>query len=208
MPLTHSVISTRNAQLGVGFSATYRSQDSCPDDCALTSTCYAIGRIFHHAKRGDADPAGALDRIATLCPPNWGVRHHVSGDLLDDDGNVDWPYIDALNKLADRRPDLDHILFTHAWKRIGQMPFRFPAHASVDDPADVDAAQALGWQIAIVSADPPRRVGSDVPVISCPAKVAGSDCTRCRRCTTSHGAAIHFPPHGISKRRVPDAYAA
>lgn len=203
------VLASSNSKTGK-VAATYRTQHSCPTTCALYDAgCYARGRIFGiAAKNGhevNGDYAAVLGLIDTM-PPDYVLRANVSGDFLSEDGSPDLQYITALNTVADARPDVTIIAYTHAWRTLAPGMFRFVVNASCDTPADVIEARAAGWATVVVDTNADDTlVGSklsDSRVIQCPNQTRGITCAECKLCGRERPATVAFAVHGAGKNQA------
>lgn len=211
MTQTLVVARTDNRKTGPVAMAVSRTQDSCPNDCALYGQgCYAenngiggSGSIFERAgKGGDTDLIELMLRIRKLRRGDV-VRLNVSGDYLLADGTPDIEYISVTNMIP---PFVDVLSYTHAWRRLS--PDMFLEHvrpnASCDTPADAEEALAAGWKAVIVDDDgsiPDTRIGGALAV-SCPYETKGTQCIDCRLCARQkRPSVVVFQVHG-AKRRI------
>lgn len=205
---THVTLRSSNRKTGP-IATTTREQTSCPTTCPLYSAgCYARGRIFGIATRlGSEDHSKILELITTL-PQGGAVRLNVAGDFLLEDGTPDVEYIDAVNAVADARPDVRFIAYTHAWRVLSPDLFRFGVNASCESDDDVITARAAGWGTVTINAES-DRIG-DTRVTQCPAerddRVSCATCMLCSR-TPSIPVTVTFTAHGSGAKKATAAVA-
>jgi hypothetical protein len=192
------------------MAATYRTLDSCPDQCCFKGNgCYAHGRIFALAKKWGRQEAQVLKGLFYSLRANAKIRHHVSGDITK--GNrIDRAYVGLLARLARARPDLQHILYTHAWKQIRRNPFPFVANASCETAEDIKRAVAKGFEAVIVLKDENDPIlGTTIAgkkVIRCPEEcISGVTCASCMLCSRTRKSIVAFVPHGAGVLKASDA---
>lgn len=210
---------SKNAKTGK-LTAVSRSQDSCPTTCALMDNgCYAEsgpgGGIFSMVKRYGSDMTTDDIVEAIVDTPDPGVRWSVSGDILDSEGNLDYTYIDAIERVHTERPDLFGIIYTHAIDQPNPIT-SIPVNASCDTEEDVATALSNGYVPCMVvphDQPAPERVGGRKAVV-CPADKTGVDkrdtpvtCLECRLCSKGdtddyERPVILFPTHGARKRHA------
>jgi hypothetical protein len=180
----------------------------------MRNGCYADGRIFAISEKyGKDDPEHSeLVALAETIKPGGAIRLNVSGDFLDDAGRVDKAYIDACNELARRRPDVQFIAYTHAWRQLSPTDFEFTVNASCETPQDLLEAMTAGWQAVVV--DDGTLVGTKVGdrnVLQCPQQYReGVTCDSCRACAadTPTRPVIAFMIHGATRRKAANSLAA
>lgn len=207
------VANTQNRKTGP-MAAVYRSQESCPTTCPLMgSGCYAEhgaggGGPFRLADRHGSDDLGKLRALRHTMPRGGWLRLNVSGDFLTDDGTPDAEYIDAVNHLARKRPDVRILAYTHAWRILTPDTFAFVVNASCETPAELAEAQSAGWPTVLADTGGDTTLIGSAPggrrVIQCPAETRdGVTCARCGACgvTTRTRPTIAFVAHG-SRRKV------
>lgn len=216
---THFVRKSHNAKLGV-MSATSRTHGTCPTDCPFYGNgCYAEntpGRpsVFQMAERNGSDISEDLEnfvaRIARESLPM--LRWEVSGDVLRSDGSPDYDYIEATNRIADLRPDVRMIRYSHAWRKVPASAFAYVVNASCETDEDVRDATALGWQTVITVADVesvPDEIGGQRVVI-CPNQTSDGEikCADCTLCSRERSATVAFIAHGSGRRKIASAVSA
>lgn len=197
---------SENKKLG-SIATTYRTQESCPTTCVLFENgCYARGRIFGLARKfGTDDNNQRVRDLVKEVPPNGSIRFNVSGDFLSEDGTLDADYVDACNYVADTRPDIKIIAYTHAWRQIDRSVFHFSVNASCESLADLVEALDLGWQAVL--ADTGEMLGDVVEgrrVIQCPAQTRDVTCRDCNACAadTRTRPIIAFVVHGNGAKKA------
>lgn len=207
------VFKSANQKTGAVALSTYRTQLSCPVDCALYGAgCYAENGIvspFGHAGRGSVSLDRLRDGIARLKAGDV-VRFNVSGDYLKADGTPDHEYIEVTNSVPEH---ITVISYTHAWRRL--RPEWFAKHtrpnASCDTPIDVALASAAGWATVIVDNDGslPGAVIDGRRFVQCLFETKGKQCIECKLCAhTSRPSAVVFVAHGTRKRAAREALEA
>lgn len=209
MTRTLVVLGSSNSKTG-NAAVTYRTQDSCPTSCPLMgSGCYARGRIFGiPARLGTeaVDGYAAVTDLVEKLPQGALFRANVSGDVLDDAGEPDRPYIAALSHVATERPDVDVFSYSHAWRTL--TPDIAPGvtiNASCDSQADIEAAAAAGWPTVVTdTGEADSLIGQTVAgrkVVQCPAQTRGLTCAECRLCARpERRSTVAFVVHGSGKR--------
>lgn len=106
--------------------------------------------------------------------------------------------------------------FTHAWREVPREAWGpISVLASVERPADIEAARAAGYAAAIVvdrfPSDKAFSVpGSSTKIVPCPAETRGTTCVECRLCLDADKLArknvtIAFEAHGPMARRAREA---
>jgi hypothetical protein len=211
MTRTHVVPVSKNAKTGP-MAATYRTQDSCPTTCPLLGNgCYAEsgpgGGPFRMVAKHGRDDLDALRALRYQLPRGGWLRLNVSGDFLTDDGTLDTDYVDACNELVRRRPDLNVLAYTHAWRQLDPAVFDFTVNASCETPAELEAARAAGWMTVVV--DPggdDSLIGTTISgarVAQCPQQYRPDvTCARCGACAANKRTrpTIAFTVHGSRKK--------
>lgn len=205
--LTHFTARSGNSKLGP-MSATYRTQESCPDTCPLIGDgCYAHGRLFSFPQRyGHSDIPAIVDRMIAEVPIGGMVRFEVTGDVMTVDGKVDWEWIRGCNRFAKMRPDVRIIRYTHSWQKVNAERFAYPVNASCESPTEVEQAISRGYEAVIVlTGEDDELIGQKIAgkrVIICPEQSKGVTCTQCRLCSKPRNSIIGFLPHGPSRRKA------
>lgn len=206
-----------NAKTGP-CSATYVSQSSCPDDCALRgSGCMAehgilgmrVQKLNDHAPITGADLA-ALEAYAIerLTGPR-ALRLHIVGDCVTDTAAR---LVAAAARQHTRKHSQPVWTYTHAWRTVRRASWTgVSVLASCESPADTAVAANRGYASALlVDAFPGRTVYAvgDTRIIPCPAQTTrGVTCTSCRLCWDDHrllnaGLTIGFAAHGSGRPRA------
>lgn len=207
-----------NAKTGP-LTAVSRSQDSCPTSCALMNNgCYAEsgpgGGIFSMVSRYGTEMTTDEMVDAITDTKDEGVRWSVSGDLLTEDGTLDYDYINAIERVHTERPDLFGIIYTHAINEPNPIS-AIPVNASCDTEDDVITAIANGYVPTMVTPhdeDAPKMVAGRRAVV-CPAETKRGDvtCLTCKLCAKGDDSfrdgrpVILFPTHGTRKRAAAEA---
>jgi hypothetical protein len=210
MTLTHVTLKSSNAKTGP-LATTYRTQETCPTTCPLMGNgCYATGRIFGIARKFGREDLDKVRGLIDTLEPGQGLRLNVAGDFLAADGTPDVEYIDACNAVAEARPDVKIIAYTHAWRILSPSLFSFGVNASCDTDADIAEARAAGWGTVTVGAEHGQTIAG-TRVVRCPAEtrddVTCASCMLCAR-TPSIPTTVTFTPHGAGKRKAAAAVAA
>jgi hypothetical protein len=165
--------------------------------------CYATkGRVTMHAKKGtpDASDGDTVYRMVQGLPPGVGVRHHVSGDVYDANGVLDWAYFERLVEAHEARPDVRGWLYTHA-PLVDFLRMQERAKGTslavnwscddLDEAREHQAKGATGLTAVVARAikvdgvvvlrldnDSPRMKG----VTLCPEQTSGIPCADCKLC--------------------------
>lgn len=214
--LTHVTLKSANKKTGP-MAATYRTVESCPTACFHHpdngGTCYGAtghgGGVFRIASKYGVDHMGKVRALAGDLPANGMLRLNVVGDFLNDAGDLDVDYVDAVNDVARARPDVTIIAYTHAWRRLSPDLFDFVVNASCETADDVDKARANGWQAVLVLADDDdpligARV-ADKRVIVCPEQRSDRvNCANCGLCAKERPTVVGFIAHGARRRLLGD----
>lgn len=211
-------VSMRSANRKTGpIPVTARTGSTCPASCPLVNPetlepgdgCYGHGRIAYHARRLGTQERAVLKQIAREAPLGGLVRHHEVGDVMRD-GRPDTRYLAQLAQLAADRPDLRHILYTHAWRELDASALPFTMNASCETREEIEDASARGFlPVVIVQDHADELIGSYVDgrkVIVCPAdtdeRVTCSACGLCAKADTPkhRRAVVAFPAHGPTRK--------
>lgn len=209
---------SKNSKLG-GASATYVTQDSCPDSCALKKNgCYAendlVGMITSRLNtdaNGQYSPLKIAKIEAAAIGTLSGKRHlrvHVVGDCRSNASAkvVAKAMIGHAKKFGKKAWS-----YTHAWKTVEASSWLGQSVlASCESTRDAKLAMDRGYAVALVVTDFQSNKAYDLDglkVIPCPAQVRETNCTKCRLCMGSislldKGAVIGFIPHGAKKKSV------
>lgn len=156
------LISTESANRKLGeVNATYRPVGvTCPSNCELLPQhkggCYAnrgtTGFQAIASKRRNDDFSRLLTSDRKL------TRHHVSGDVFNDSGELDIFYVQELIRFYRNNPDHSGWLYTHnivKWDNAGftcdKIPQNLTVLASCDHPGEVEYAKENGWKYARVT---------------------------------------------------------
>lgn len=201
---------TANMKTGPVALSTYRTQTSCPNDCALFNNgCYAENRgpsgapgPFGFANRRGLEDLDVLRKAIRKLRRGDVVRLNISGDYLLSDGTPDHEYIAVTNTIP---PYATVLSYTHAWRRL--RPDMFVEHArpnaSCDTEADAVEALAAGWSVVIVDPDgsmPGTKVAGR-QAVACPYETNGRQCIDCRLCArTKRPSVVVFQAHGSRKK--------
>lgn len=199
---------------GIGMSATYAGQRTCPASCPLLGAgCYGesghvalITRRLNRA-RVEADAIARVEADAIGCLS--GRRHlrvHVVGDCRTARGAA---LVGAAMVAHTAKHGRRAWTYTHAWRDIPRRAWRgAQAIASCERLADVRAAWRKGYAAAIIVPAWPaeHRVYKlrGVRVVPCPASfrdAAGQRRAYCEDCAVCAEAApggyvVGFEPHG------------
>lgn len=218
MTLTKITQGSANGKTGK-MTTVSRSQESCPVTCALMGNgCYAEhgpgGGIFAMVSRHGRDLSTQDMVDAIVDTKDTGVRWSVSGDILTEDGTLDYTYIDAIEQVHTERPDLFGIIYTHAVDEPNPIS-AIPVNASCDTEDDVRAAWKNGYVATMVvphDEDAPTEVAGRRAVV-CPAETRRGDvtCVTCKLCAKGDDSfrngrpVVLFPTHGTRKRAAADA---
>jgi len=209
---------SKNSKIG-DASATYVTQDSCPDSCTLKkSGCYAennlVGIItskLNNAASGQYNPlqlakaeAAAIRTLTGKRP----LRVHVVGDCRTNGAAkvVARAMIGHTKKFG-----MKAWSYTHAWRTVKAASWLGQSVlASCESTADAKEAMSQGYAVALVV---PEFKGSKaymldgIKVIPCPAQTGDTNCSLCRLCMGSISllakkVVIGFEPHGVRKSKV------
>jgi hypothetical protein len=211
--VTRTLVKLDSGNSKTGKAAvTYRTQDTCPTTCPLMDAgCYAKGRIFGIPARYGTVDDGEYTAVRALAValPNGGLfRANVSGDVLDDTGELDTGYAAALSHVATERPDADVFSYSHAWRKL--QPDLAPGvtiNASCETEADIEEAAAAGWPTVVTDpGDETSIIGQTVAgrkVVQCPAQTRGLTCEQCRLCARpQRKSTVAFVVHGSGRKKA------
>ena len=136
---------------------------TCPSSCPLLNNgCYAQrGPAAIHQKRSE-EKTFTFEELIEKMPCNVNIiRLNVTGDFLDENGNPDVAYINALRDAAKKNPNIIFYGYTHAWdilaKHFADMPDNVHVLASVNNKEDAEKAKAMGWHYARVTSEYDRQ---------------------------------------------------
>jgi hypothetical protein len=193
-------------------SATYASQGSCPNDCALRGAgCYAeSGRMgiitgqlnLAEDTRPIADvEAEAIDKLTGRMP----LRLHVVGDCATDDAaRTVRAAVDRYTKRGGGKA----WTYTHAWREVERVSWgSVSVRASVERVEDIKVARERGYPAAIVvdrhESDKRYTIGGE-DVVPCPEQTRGKTCEECRLCWGGN-VTVAFAIHGARKNAAREA---
>ena len=209
---------SHNSKIG-DASATYVTQDSCPDSCTLKKNgCYAennlVGMItgkLNSQANGQYKPleiakqeASAIGTLTGMRP----LRVHVVGACRTNAAakTVAKAMIGHTKKFGQKAWS-----YTHAWRKVKAASWLGQSVlASCESTADAKEAMEKGYAVALVV---PEFQGSKsymldgVKVLPCPAQVGDTNCSLCRLCMGSKSlraarVVIGFEAHGHRKSKV------
>ena len=212
--LATAVELSKNKKLGIGVSATYSAQQSCPNSCAfkpvngVAQGCYAnystvafTSRKLNAAGR-DANAmdvalceSAAIDRLSGRFP----LRLHVVGDAPDDACST---VINSAARRFSKKHDQPVWGYSHAWQAVSATTWPDVAmRASCETPQQLDEAHALGWESVLVVDRHPEdgkswKLPSGRKVVPCPEQTRSRSCVDCRLCWSTKGITISFAVHG------------
>jgi len=190
MGATISVGVSHNTKTGP-VSATYASQESCPDSCPfLGSGCYGeSGRVGIHTARINKSPLGALavakeeaaaiDEMSGLLD----LRVHVVGDCSTDEAAS--IVGEAAGRFMKRKRPTSAWTYAHAWDVIKRASWgAMSVLASCHTKAEVKEAMAKGYAASITTAKMPEKTFTEdgVTYVPCVEQTKGITCVECRLC--------------------------
>jgi hypothetical protein len=168
------VMGSKNAKTGPVRLATYRTQGSCPTDCAMYAAgCYAENR-------------GQMGRPSPFMQAGKGMI----------EGTDYTPLIAAIRRVGAGHAweRLDPAWFTDTTR----------PNASCDTPADVAEAISRGWAAVIVDPDQRYPQGSKIAgatAVTCPYETSGRQCIDCGLCArTKRPSVVVFDVHGAKRK--------
>ncbi len=210
------VAKSQNVKLGRS-AATYVSQSSCPDSCALKSNgCYAEhGPVawsttskVNGTTRRPVDLARVEARLIDELPGDRPLRVHTVGDCRTDAAAR---VVSAAMERYSERGNTFAWTYTHAWREVKRDSWGSASVlASTESVAGIRAARARGYAAAIIVAESPseRLYKTDgEKVIPCPAEAGKTTCDECGLCTRTdflfrNRISISFAAHGARKKTV------
>ena len=209
---------SQNSKIG-DSSATYVTQDSCPDSCTLKKNgCYAennlVGMItskLNNAANGRYNPLQLAKQEALAIGTLTGMRPlrvHVVGDCQTNGAAkvVAKAMIGHTKKFGQKAWS-----YTHAWRTVKAASWLAQSVlASCESTADAKLAMEKGYAVALVVhefASSKAYELDDITVLPCPAQVGDTNCSLCRLCMGSISlrakrVVIGFEPHGQRKSKV------
>lgn len=204
--MTRTLVTLKSGNSKIGpLAQTTREQSSCPTTCPLFSNgCYARGRIFTQATKWGREELDQVRALSKTLPPGRGLRLNVAGDFLSEDGTPDVEYISACNAVAEERPDVMIIAYTHAWRTLTPNMFRFGVNASCETDAEIEEARAMGWGTVTINAEPGAMVAG-TRIVRCPAETRDDvTCATCMLCakTPKINTTVTFTAHGAGKAKA------
>ena len=209
---------SQNSKIG-DASATYVTQDSCPDSCSLKKNgCYAennlVGIItskLNKAASGQYKPleiakaeAAAIGTLTGKRP----LRVHVVGDCRT---NGAAKVVARAMAGHTRKHGMKAWSYTHAWKGVKAASWLGQSVlASCESTQDAKKAMELGYAVALVVpefASSKAYMLDGLKVLPCPAQTGDTNCSLCRLCMGSKSllakkVVIGFEPHGNRKSKV------
>ena len=209
-----------NAKTGP-LTTTRTERPSCPTTCPFYgSGCYAtLGRERIQWDRLNRHETGVIwdefiAQIRRIVPNGMLWRHNTAGDLLHNDGNIDYLKLKQLinaNKGKKGFTYSHHVLNEHnviALQNANGLGFTVNASCESVEEADRVMTQYDIPAVAVVVSTESRRffrTESGRKVVTCPAavhpgKVTCATCGLCQRADRDF--IIAFPAHGAAKRKV------
>lgn len=242
IPAVHVTAQSGNAKTGP-IPVTYRPVTTCAHDCAFLPTshaeqlvregkrsadlptiggCYGTGRIFGMAGKYAATVSRESIRAKLANAPRSAryLRDRVVGDVVDESGEIDHAYIEAIADLA-TEADLVPFGYTHAWRKMTRddvdriADAGYVMNASCETRDDVRQAIDLGMPVTIASdivedgETFTRPDGKTLRVVTCPAQTReGTTCASCGLCAKPERAAVvRFEIHGTARKRAAQTVA-
>jgi hypothetical protein len=209
----HLSLKSANVKTGpIPVSTTER--DSCPDDCAMRSECYAAsGPLALHWAAVSAGTRGTdwgqfCTSIEAL-PLGQLWRHNQAGDLPQVGGTVDAV---KLGQLVAANRGRRGFTYSHhrdaaslAWIRHAN-EWGFTVNLSANDLRDADHLADTGAGPVVVVLPSTQSENTVTPagrrVVVCPATQRGDvSCATCQLCQRQRDTIVGFPAHG-SRHRV------
>jgi hypothetical protein len=209
----HLSLKSANVKTGpIPVSTTER--DSCPDDCAIRSECYAAsGPLALHWAAVSAGTRGTewgqfCQSIEAL-PEGQLWRHNQAGDLPQIGGTVDAV---KLGQLVAANRGKRGFTYSHhrdraslAWIRHAN-EWGFTVNLSANDLRDADYLADTGAGPVVVVLPSTQSQNTVTPagrrVVVCPAtQRADVSCATCQLCQRQRDTIVGFPAHG-SRHRV------
>ena len=207
---------SENKKTGL-VSATYASQNSCPDDCPFyRNGCYAeFGPTGIHTRKISSSHIVSSIEIAKAeaeairgLSGRFDLRVHVVGDCADDDSaNI------VSTAMAEHKAkhDCEAWTYTHAWRDVSSRSWNNQnVLASVESIADIKKARRREYAAAIVVAkfkSDKLYIEDGEKLLPCPNQTRGVQCVDCRLCMkTEHlrnnDISIAFEAHGAGEKKV------
>lgn len=207
-----------NGKIGK-VSATYVSQNSCPDCPLKGSGCYAehdftgftTRRLNAHGLAADelaANEAKAIDGLTGYLP----LRLHVVGDCSNNERAA------VVSKSADKyraRHNNPVWAYTHAWREVLRSSWgKVSILASCENFKDAKKASAKGYATAVVvteHASPKAYKVDGMNVIPCPQQTGkAANCAACKLCWNADRlfatqSVIAFEVHGGGVKKATNA---
>jgi hypothetical protein len=211
---------TGNGKTGA-MTTTRTERSSCPATCPFYQAgCYAnLGRERMHWNRLNNGETGVvwsefLTTIRRIVPNGSLWRHNTAGDLLHNDGNINYLALKGLiNANRGKRGFTysHHVLNEHniiCLQNANGLGFTVNASCESVDDADRVMSQHSIPAVAVVHSEETRRfftTSSGRKVITCPAalhpgKVTCATCGLCQQ--SDREFVIAFPAHGVQRKKV------
>ena len=209
---------SQNSKIG-DASATYVTQDSCPDSCTLKKNgCYAennlVGMItskLNNEANGQYKPLTIAKQEALAIGTLTGMRPlrvHVVGDCRT---NGAAEVVARAMAKHTKKFGQKAWSYTHAWRRVRAASWLGQSVlASCESTTDAKEAMGKGYAVALVVpefASSKAYMLDGIKVMPCPAQVGDTNCSLCRLCMGSISlrakrVVIGFEPHGTRKSKV------
>lgn len=209
---------SHNKKLG-NIAAISTSSNSCPDDCALKSECYAkfsftgihwraldLKGLDHHQLTSLID---AMKKRSKL-------RYNVMGDLSHDNGIIDATKLLKLANIIKNR-FIETILYTHHSidnvlnVKAFQLAFSKGLHINISCEDTDKAKKALDYGLNAVIVLPTNSIHKvikqdDLIIVRCPAEykdsIQCSNCMLCAKDRVRQRVVIAFTAHGTGKKKL------
>lgn len=209
---------SHNKKLG-NISAISTSSNSCPDDCALKSECYAQFS-FTGIHWRNLDLKGLdfhqLTSLIDAMKKRSKLRYNVMGDLSHNNGIIDSVKLLKLANIVKNRM-IETILYTHHTidnvlnVKALKLAFDKGLHVNVSCEDTDKANKALDYGLNAVIVLPTGSIHKviktdNLTIVRCPAEykdtIQCSNCMLCAKDRTQQRVVVAFTAHGTAKKKL------
>ena len=209
---------SHNKKLG-NIAAISTSSNSCPDDCALKSECYAkfsFTGIHWRALDLKGLDYHQLANLINAMKKRSKLRYNVMGDLSHNDGIIDATKLLKLANIIKSRL-IETILYTHHSienslnVKALKLAFDKGLHVNISCEDTDKAKKALGYGLNAVIVLPTGSIHKviktdNLTIVRCPAEykdtIQCSNCMICAKNRVEKRVVVAFTAHGSGRKKL------
>lgn len=209
---------SHNKKLG-NISAISTSSNSCPNDCALKSECYAqfsFTGIHWRALDLKGLDFHQLTSLIDAMKKRSKLRYNVMGDLAHNNGIIDATKLLKLANIVKNRM-IETILYTHhnidsaLNVKAFQLAFSKGLHINISCEDTTKANKALDYGLNAVIVLPTGSIHKvikqdNLTIVRCPAEykdtIQCANCMLCAKDRVQQRVVVAFTAHGTAKKKL------